>query len=213
MHCDLAMLARVISRFQKNWQFDIGRGSSLLGAHALPARPVIRPDTVWEETCERSFGLTTFFIMLFTYLIRRQEAGCRFPAVISGARCPILPGGIVTGNHTVCWERPTSLAKLSSPSERVLSTCVDRGERSRPSRRWHPWTGLRHFAPSPFHRRASWATGARRHRARVTASAFLERPVRNRGPPWSVGTGGVVVGRQRRRRRRLKQKNRNRNTK
>jgi len=27
-------------------------------------------------------------------------------------------------------------AKLSSPSERVLSTCVDRGERSRPSRRW-----------------------------------------------------------------------------
>ena len=30
----------------------------------------------------------------------------------------------------------TSLAKLSSPSERLLSTCVDRGERSRPSRRW-----------------------------------------------------------------------------
>ena len=61
MHCELAMLARVISSFQKNWQYDIGRGSSLLGAHALPARPVIRPGTVWEEICERSFELTTFF--------------------------------------------------------------------------------------------------------------------------------------------------------
>ena len=36
----------------------------------------------------------------------------------------------------MCWERPTSFAKLSRTSERVLSTCVDRGERSRPLRRW-----------------------------------------------------------------------------
>jgi hypothetical protein len=28
-------------------------------------------------------------------------------------------------SNEMCRERPTSLAKLSSPSERVLSTCVD----------------------------------------------------------------------------------------
>jgi len=33
-----------------------------------------------------------------------------------GQRAPVI--------HTVCWERPTSLAKLSSPSERVLILLV-----------------------------------------------------------------------------------------
>ena len=43
-------------------------------------------------------------------------------------------------SNEMCRERPTSLAKLSSPSERVhtvlvLTLCVDRGERSPPLRR------------------------------------------------------------------------------
>jgi hypothetical protein len=58
------------------------------------------------------------------------------PDCLSQSRPVVWGSEHQRSHHTVCWERPTSLAKLSSPSERVLSTCVDRGERSRPSRRW-----------------------------------------------------------------------------
>jgi hypothetical protein len=52
------------------------------------------------------------------------------PVSLSGP----MPCGVA---HTVCWERPTSLAKLSRPERASTQyVAVDRGERSRPSRRW-----------------------------------------------------------------------------
>jgi hypothetical protein len=49
-----------------------------------------------------------------------------------GSRLPVA----VHSLRFTLGETDLTIAKLSSPSERVLSTCVDRGARSRPLRRW-----------------------------------------------------------------------------
>ena len=52
----------------------------------------------------------------------RADGGRRGPAHQPATR-DFTPSCVLPGERT-----PTSVAKLSSPSERVLITCVDRGE-------------------------------------------------------------------------------------